>query len=81
MGPDEIEFGGGNGVWQVTVPGPAGTVSDSGIIAPPRLAADIGARSTDVLNSWTVSLVGAAPGVYSYVCQIHDGMDGTITVN
>jgi plastocyanin len=80
-GPDEIELGGGNGVWQVTVPGAAGTVSDSGIIGPRRLAADIGAAKTDFLNKWTISLAGAAPGTYTYVCQIHEGMAGTITVH
>ncbi len=81
QGPDEIELDGGNGVWNVTVPGPDGTVSDSGIIGPRRLTSDIGASSTDILNTWTVSLAGAAPGTYTYVCQIHDGMEATITVH
>jgi plastocyanin len=81
QGPDEVEFGGGNGVWNVTVPGPAGTVSDSGIIAPRRLTRDIGASKTDVLNKWTISLAGAAPGTYTYVCQIHDGMEASIIVH
>jgi len=80
-GPDEIELDGGNGVWTVTQPGPDGTVSDSGIIGPRRLTKDIGASSTDILNTWTVSLAGAAPGTYTYVCQIHDGMEATITVH
>lgn len=79
--PDEIEFGGGNGVWLVTAPGPSGTVSDSGIIGPHQLTQRIGARSTDILNTWTISLAGAAPGTYTYVCQIHDGMESTITVH
>ena len=79
--PDEIEFGGGNGVSHVTAPGPTGTVSDSGIIGPHQLTQRIGARATDVLNTWTISLAGAAPGTYTYVCQIHDGMEATITVN
>jgi plastocyanin len=79
--PDEVEFGGGNGVSLVTEPGPAGTVSDSGIIGPHRLTQEIGVRSTDILNTWTVSLAGAAPGTYTYVCQIHDGMESTITVH
>jgi plastocyanin len=79
--PDEIEFGGGNGVSLVTAPGPTGTVSDSGIIGPHQLTQLIGARPTDILNRWTISLAGAAPGTYSYVCQIHDGMESTITVH
>ena len=79
--PDEIEFGGGNGVSLVTAPGPTGTVSDSGIIGPHQLTQRIAARSTDILNTWTISLAGAAPGTYTYVCQIHDGMESTITVH
>jgi plastocyanin len=80
--PDEIEFDGGNGVSLVTAPpGPGETVSDSGIIGPHQLTQQIGASSTDILNTWTISLAGAAPGIYTYVCQIHDGMDGSITVN
>ena len=79
--PDELELDGGNGVWHVTQPGAAGTVSDSGIIASPRLAKAFGAAKTDVLNHWKISLAGAAPGTYTYVCQIHDGMEATITVH
>ena len=79
--PDEIEFGGGNGVSLVTAPGPTGTVSDSGIIGPHQLTQRIAARSTDILNTWTISLAGAAPGTYTYVCQIHDGMESTISVH
>jgi plastocyanin len=36
---------------------------------------------TAALRTWTASFDGATPGTYSYVCQIHDGMDGTITVH
>jgi plastocyanin len=79
--PDEIEFGGGNGVSLVTAPGPTGSVSDSGIIGPQQLTQRIGASPTDILNTWTISLAGAAPGTYTYVCQIHDGMESTITVH
>ena len=47
QGPDEIEFDGGNGVWQVTAPGPngVGTLSDSGIIGPPKFTQMIGASA------------------------------------
>ena len=76
--PDELELDGGNGVWQVTTPT---TVSDSGIIGPRRLTSDIGLAPTAILNSWTVSFAGAQPGAYTYVCQIHDGMDATISVH
>jgi plastocyanin len=76
--PDEIELDGGNGVWQVTSPS---TVSDSGMIGPRRLTSAVGAARTDVLNKWTVSFAGAAPGTYTYVCQVHDGMEATITVD
>ena len=81
QGPDEVEFGGGNGVSDVTQPGLDGTVSDSGTIASPKEARSFGIRQSDLLTSWTISLAGAAPGTYTYVCQIHDGMDATITVN
>ena len=76
--PDEIELDGGNAVWHVTTPT---TVSDSGIIGPRRLAKDVGMAKTAILNKWTVSFAGAATGTYTYVCQIHDGMEGTITVH
>jgi plastocyanin len=81
QGPDEVEFDGGNGVSHVTQPGLDGTVSDSGTIGSPREARSFGIRQSDILNSWTISLAGAAPGTYTYVCQIHDGMDATITVH
>jgi plastocyanin len=76
--PDEIEFDGGNGVSHLADPT---TVADSGFIGAPKLTSRIGLPSTAVLNDWTASLAGAAPGTYTYVCQIHDGMDATITVD
>jgi plastocyanin len=75
--PDELELDGGNGVKKVSDPT---TVSDSGIIGPRRLTSAIGLAKTAILNTWTVSFAGAAPGTYTYVCQIHDGMKGTIKV-
>ncbi len=81
QGPDEVEWDGGNGVSNLTVPGAAGTISDSGIVAARRWTRDIGASSTDALTTWTVSLAGAAPGTYTYVCQIHDGMEASIVVH
>lgn len=76
--PDELELDGGNGVWQVTTPT---TISDSGIIGPRRFASDIGLARTAILNAWTVSFAGAETGRYTYVCQIHDGMEATVTVH
>ena len=80
--PDEIEFDGGNGVSLVTAPpGPGRRSPTRGSSGRIKLTQRIGASSTDILNTWTISLAGAAPGTYTYVCQIHDGMDGSITVN
>jgi plastocyanin len=77
--PDEVEFDGGNGVSNVTTPT---TISDSGFIGPRRLTREIGLPSTAVLNTWTVSFAGAASGTtYTYVCQIHDGMDAQVTLD
>jgi plastocyanin len=74
---DEIEFGGGNGVRSITSPT---TVSDSGLIAYRTEAAAFDAPATIALSRWSVSFAGAAKGTYHYVCQIHDGMEGTIVV-
>lgn len=77
-GPVEFEFGGGNGVSTVTSPA---TVSDSGLLSTHRFAKSLGVPTTGVLTKWTVSFAGAAPGTYTYVCQIHEGMAGTVTVH
>jgi plastocyanin len=77
-GPVEFEFGGGNGVSAVTTPA---TVSDSGLMGSRRLASSFGLPSTAVVTRWNVGFAGAVPGTYTYVCQIHDGMAGTITVH
>ncbi len=76
--PVEVEFGGGNGVSSVASPT---TVADSGLMGTRRLAHAFGLPSSAVLTSWTVSFTGATPGTYTYVCQIHDGMEGTIIVH
>jgi len=77
-GPVEFEFGGGNGVSTVSSPA---TVSDSGLMGSRRLARSYGLPKTAVLTKWTVSFTGATPGTYTYVCQIHEGMAGTVTVH
>lgn len=77
-GPLEVEFGGGNGVGSVTSPA---SVSDSGIVGSWRLANAYGLPSTAMLPQWSVSFADAATGTYTYVCQIHDGMEATITVH
>jgi plastocyanin len=77
-GPVEFEFGGGNGVNAVTSPA---SVADSGLTGTRRLARSFGLPDSAVLTSYAVSFAGAAPGTYTYVCQIHDGMEATITVH
>ncbi|MGE5156191.1 MAG: hypothetical protein ACM3JP_01700, partial [Betaproteobacteria bacterium] len=74
----EVEFGGGNGVSTVTSPA---SLSDSGVLGTKRLSHAFGLPSTAFLGSWTVSFTGATPGTYTYVCQIHEGMEATITVH
>ncbi len=78
QGPLEIEFGGGNGVSTVSSPA---TVSDSGVMGSRQLTHSYGVPKNAVLNSWAVKFTGATPGTYTYVCQIHAGMAGTVTVH
>jgi plastocyanin len=75
---DEVEFDGGNGVNHVTS---AATVSDSGFIASSAELSGFALASTAANSRWTVSFVGAAKTTYTYVCQIHDGMEGKIVVH
>ena len=75
--PDEVEFGGGNGVQHVVS---AKTVSDSGIIGYRTAAAGYGVPANAIRRSWVVSFAGAFRGTYKYLCQIHEGMVGTIVV-
>jgi plastocyanin len=74
---DEIEFGGGNGVSKVTSPK---TVSDSGLVAAGAVLTGFDVPATGARSTWTVGFTGAKKGTYTYVCQIHDGMEGTIVV-
>lgn len=76
--PDEVEFGGGNGVTNLTAPG---QVSDSGVFASKAERRALGLPRGSVISRWSASFVGAAPGTYTYICQIHPGMEGTITVH
>ena len=73
----ELENDGGNGVTNLTSPK---KTSDSGIVAYRTVAAGFGLPASVFRSSWTATFKGAAPGVYHYVCQIHDGMVATITV-
>ena len=75
---DEIELSGGNGVTAITSPK---TVSDSGIVAYRTEAAGFDVPATAFRSSWWVKFAGAKAGTYTYVCQIHDGMSGTIIVH
>jgi plastocyanin len=76
--PDEVEFGGGNGVTNLTAPG---QVSDSGVFASRSERRSLGLPAGSVFSRTSVSFAGAAPGTYTYICQIHAGMQGTITVH
>ena len=73
----EIESGGGNGVNKVST---TKTVSDSGVIGYRTVPDGFGVPRSAILSSWYVRFPNAAKGVYTYVCQIHDGMAATITV-
>jgi plastocyanin len=75
---DEIEFGGGNGVKIVTSPK---TVSDSGLVAASNVLAGFSVPRTGALSNWAVKFTGAKKGTYTYVCQIHSGMTGTVVVH
>jgi plastocyanin len=74
---DEFELTGGNGVTAIKTPQ---TVSDSGIVAYRTVAAGFDVPATAARSSWRVSFAGAKTGTYTYVCMIHDGMNGTIVV-
>lgn len=76
--PVELENDGGNGVRHITSPA---TVADSGTIASERSSDGFGVPQSAFHPSWTASFGGAVAGTYTYVCQIHDGMEGTIVVN
>jgi plastocyanin len=75
---DEFEFTGGNGVRTITSPK---TVSDSGLLAYRTEAAGFDLPATIALSRWSVSFRGAKAGTYTYVCMIHEGMNGTIVVH
>ena len=75
--PDEVELGGGNGINTVTSPA---IVSDSGIVSSAALLNAFGVPTTATLRTWTVHFTGANAGAYTYLCQIHPGMTGKITV-
>ncbi len=74
---NEVEAGGGNGITTVTTPS---TVSDSGFMAASNVLDAFGLPATAASATWSVRFTGAVAGTYTYVCQIHDGMKGTITI-
>ena len=74
---DEIEFGGGNGVKTVSSPT---SVSDSGVVAYWTVLRGFSVPATGALSSWSVKFTGAKKGTYTYVCQIHNGMKGTVVI-
>ena len=76
---DEIEFAPGNGVH--TLYGPA-TVSDSGLLASSAVRAGFGLPASAAFATWTIGVSATAtPGTYTFVCQIHAGMQGTLVVH
>ena len=75
--PDEVELGGGNGVTRIAT---TTTQSDSGLLLAGVAARAFGIPTTGALSSWRVWFTGAKKGTYTYVCQIHDGMKGSIVV-
>ena len=76
---DEIEFAPGNGVRTLADPT---TVSDSGLLASSSAKAAWGLPSTAALPNWTIGVSSTAtPGTYTFVCQIHPGMTGTLVVH
>ena len=75
---DEIEFGGGNGARVVTSPK---TVADSGLVAAASELFAFDVPMSGALQNWAVRFANARPGTYHYVCQIHQGMAGTIVVH
>ena len=76
---DEIEFAPGNGVHTLADPT---TVSDSGLIASSSVKAAWGLPSTAAFPNWVIGVSSTAtPGTYTFVCQIHAGMTGTLVVH
>jgi plastocyanin len=73
---DELEFGGGNGAHAVTS---ATTRVDSGVLIDGAFGGPFGLRGTDMLDRYEAIFTGPAR-TYRYVCQIHPGMIGRITV-
>ena len=76
---DEIEFAPGNGVRTIADPT---TVSDSGLLASWAARSAFGVPSSAALANWTIGVSATAPaGTYTFVCQIHAGMTGTLVVH
>jgi plastocyanin len=76
---DEIEFAPGNGVRTLIDPT---TVSDSGLLGSWSAKAAWGVPQTAALANWTIGVSATAPaGTYTFVCQIHAGMTGTLVVH
>jgi hypothetical protein len=76
---DEIELAPGNGVRTLA---DTTTVSDSGLLTSRVERAAFGLPSSAAFSSWTITVSETAPaGTYTFVCQIHDGMKGTLVVH
>jgi plastocyanin len=76
---DEVELAPGNGVRTLL---DATTVSDSGLLASGAARAAYGLPASAAFSTWTIGVSASAPaGTYTFVCQIHDGMKGTLVVH
>lgn len=77
-GPFEVELDGGNALRTITSPA---AVSDSGVVATRQWTSAFGLPASSSLQRFSVRFTDAVAGTYTYVCQIHDGMKGTITIH
>ena len=76
---DEIEFAPGDGNHHLYSPT---TVSDSGLLASSAARVAFGLPASAAFATWTIGVSATAtPGTYTFVCQIHAGMHGTLVVH
>jgi plastocyanin len=76
---DEVELAPGNGVRTIASPA---TISDSGVLASAAARAAYDLPASAAFSSWTIGVSASAPaGTYTFVCQIHEGMKGTLVVH
>jgi plastocyanin len=74
----EVENDGGNGTHSLRS---RSTVSDSGTIASATARIGFGVPASAMNAQWWVRTTNATRATYTYVCQIHQGMQGTIVIH